>query len=102
MGMAKEIKKRVVDKTGLTCSIGIANSMWKWGNLDSLLNVLKTDLEIKTKYDLDDIESDEEDRFFNNILDSDSAEAIYKPLRLRLIIHILSSLNNIYNSCCNT
>ena len=29
--------------------------------------------EIKTKYDLDDIESDEEDRFFNNILDADSA-----------------------------
>ena len=28
--------------------------------------------EIKTKYDLDDIESDEEDRFFNNILDADS------------------------------
>jgi len=39
----------VVHKDVISLPIGIANSMWKWGNLDSLLNVLKTDLEIKTK-----------------------------------------------------
>jgi len=39
----------VVHKDVISLPIGIANSMWKWGNLDLLIDVLKTDLETKTK-----------------------------------------------------
>jgi hypothetical protein len=39
----------VVHPNVIPLPIGIANSIWKWGNLDSLVSVLKTDLENKTK-----------------------------------------------------
>jgi hypothetical protein len=40
----------VIDKRVIPLPIGIANSMWKWGNLELLKNIIKSNLDKKTDH----------------------------------------------------